>query len=445
MTPGWGRHGSSPPEEPRTGSHPAAGGDWAQDIDWVDTRSAAQQQDPRAGRKGWLRLGGGGRKKRGPAYRRILIRRTVALVTLAVVVFAAWFLIELFQPFQGAGAGTVTVSIPAGSTSSEIGDELARDGVVSSGFFFNLRATLAGERGALRAGVYTLKRSMSYGAALSALTRRGAGAALQISFTIPEGDTMAQIAKLAKKAGLTGDYLKDATPKATGFSPQAWGAHKGVHSLEGFMFPSTYFLDKHGSVKTLIADQLAAFKQNFADVNMTYAASKNLTDYDVVTIASIVEREAQLQSDDAKVAGVIYNRLRLAIPLGLDTTLLYFLHNPHGGLTESDLSLTTDYNTRKHTGLPPTPISNPGLAALNHAAHPANVPYLYFVVKPNACGALAFATDQTTFNREVDAYNAAVTADHGALPDACPAANASAKTATNAKTKTNTKSKSKKK
>jgi uncharacterized YceG family protein len=439
MTPGWGRHGSSPPEEPRTGSHPAAGGDWAQDIDWVDTRTAAHQQDPKAGRKGWLRLGGGGHKKHGPAYRRILIRRAVALTTLAVVVFAAWFLIELFQPFHGSGTGTLTVSIPAGSTSSQIGDELARDGVVASGFFFNLRAGLDGKRGALRAGVYTLKRDMSYGAALAALTGKESGAAAEFSFTIPEGDTMAQIAKLAKKAGLTGNYLKDATPKATGFSPQTWGAHKGVHSLEGFMFPSTYFLYKHGSVKALIADQLTAFKQNFADVNMSYAASKNLTDYDVITIASIVEREAQLQTDDAKVAGVIYNRLRLAIPLGLDTTLLYYLHNPHGGLTESDLSLTTDYNTRKHTGLPPTPIANPGLAALNHAAHPANVPYLYFVVKPNACGALAYATDQSTFNREVDAYNSAVSADHGALPDACPAANAKTKTKTNAKSKSKSK------
>jgi UPF0755 protein len=439
MTPAWGRRGSSPPEEPKTGSHQAAGGDWAQDIDWVDTRSGAQQQEAKTGRRGWPPWGGQ-RRKHGPAYRRILIRRTVALATLAVVVVAAWFLIELFQPFHGAGTGTVTVSIPAGSTSSEIGDELARDHVVASGFFFNLRATLAGERSALRAGVYTLKHNMSYAAALSALTRRGAGAALQISFTIPEGDTMAQIAVLARKAGLRGNYLKDATPKATDFSPQAWGAHKSVHSLEGFMFPSTYFLFAHASVKTLIADQLTAFKQNFAAVNMSYAKSRNLTDYDVITIASIIEREAQLQSDDAKVAGVIYNRLRLAIPLGLDTTLLYYLHNPHGGLTTRDLSLTTDYNTRKHTGLPPTPIANPGLAALDNAAHPANVPYLYFVVKPNACGALAYATDQTSFDREVDAYNTAVSADHGKLPDACPATNAKSK----AKSNTKSKSKSKK-
>lgn len=422
MTPGWRRGGEPPPEEPRTASHPAAGGDWAQDIDWIDSRSGESETPAPGRRKRVPRWGGGPRRERSPRYRRILIRRGVALATVIVVVAVAWFLTDLFQPFHGSGTGSLTVSIPAGSSSSEIGDELARDGVVSSGFFFNLRARLEGKRGALRAGVYTLKYDMSYSAALAALTGKSSGALAEFSFTIPEGDTMAQIAKLAGKAGLTGNYLKDATPKATGFSPQAWGAHKSVRSLEGFMFPSTYFLYKHGSVKELIADQLAAFKQNFALVNMTYAKSRNLTDYDVLTIASIIEREAQLHSDDAKVAGVIYNRLREAIPLGLDTTLLYYLHNPRGGLTESDLQLRTLYNTRLHTGLPPTPISNPGLLALDAAAHPASVDYLYFVVRPNDCGALAFSAGAAAFNRNVDAYNEAVAADHGALPDGCPSA-----------------------
>jgi len=431
MTPAWRRGGEPPPEEPSTASHAAAGGDWAQDIDWVDPRSESEKAAQ--ARKRRPRWRAPKRRERSPHYRRIMIRRLVALGTLVIVVVAAWLLIDLFQPFHGSGTGSLTVSVPAGSSASAIGDELARDGVVSSGFFFNLRASIDGKRGALRAGVYTLKHDMSYGAALAALTGKNSGAAAEFSFTIPEGDTMAQIAKLAKKAGLTGNYLKDATPKATGFSPQAWGAHKGVRSLEGFMFPSTYFLYKHGSVKELIADQLAAFKQNFALVTMSYAASKNLTDYDVLTIASIIEREAELSSDDAKVAGVIYNRLREAIPLGLDTTLLYYLHNPPGGLTESEITnLTTLYNTRKHTGLPPTPISNPGLSALDAAAHPANVDYLYFVVRPNDCGALAFSAGAAQFNRNVAVYNAAVAADHGALPDGCPAA----KTTTKPKTKT---------
>jgi cell division protein YceG involved in septum cleavage len=118
---------------------------------------------------------------------------------------------------------------------------------------------------------------------------------------------------------------------------------------------------------------------------------------------------------------VIYNRLAEGIELGLDTTLLYYLHDPKGGLTGHDLTLETPYNTRNHYGLPPTPIANPGLQALRAAARPAHDSYLYFVVKPNACGALAFSSDQAAFDDDVAAYNAAVKADHGRLPDRCPA------------------------
>jgi UPF0755 protein len=412
--------GSQPPDQ--HGSHPAGGGDWSEDLDWVDPNAGEEARRPgglrvlRARLAARRRAGGpgGGRRKR------FLIRRLVALAVLAFVVFAAWFLIELFQPFHGAGGAGVTVSIPRGASGGTVGTLLAGDGVVSSKFFFDLRSSLAGDSDKFRAGVYTLKRGMSYSAALSALTQQSGSGAV-ISLTIPEGETRAQIAVLARKAGLRGNYLTASTPAAAHFSPQAYGAHKGVKSLEGFLFPATYFLYRHGWVSSLVAKQLAAFKLDFADVNMRYAKSRNLTPYDVITIASIIERESQLTSDGSKVAAVIYNRLAEGIELGLDTTLLYYLHDPKGGLTGHDLTLETPYNTRNHYGLPPTPIANPGLQALRAAARPAHDSYLYFVVKPNACGALAFSSDQAAFDDDVAAYNAAVKADHGRLPDRCPA------------------------
>ena len=367
----------------------------------------------RGSRRRAPKAGGGPRK-------RFLLRRLVALSVLVIVVFAAWFLIELFQPFHGGGGASVTLSIPQGASGGTVGTLLAADGVVSSSFFFDLRSSLAGDSNKFRAGVYTLKRGMSYGAALSALTQQSGNGAV-ISLTIPEGETRAQIAVLARKAGLRGNYLKASTATAAHFSPQAYGAHKGIKSLEGFLFPATYYLYRHGWVSSLVAKQLAAFKLYLAEVNMRYAKSKNLTPYDVITIASIIERESQLTADGSKVAAVIYNRLAEGIELGLDTTLLYYLHDPKGGLTGHDLTLETPYNTRNHYGLPPTPIANPGLAALLAAARPAHDSYLYFVVKPNACGALAFSTNQTTFDEDVASYNAAVKADHGRLPDRCPA------------------------
>jgi UPF0755 protein len=425
MTPPVGTGGGDgvDPDEPRTGSHPAAGGDWAQDIDWEDPRTSDSPPPAKSRRPAWRAGAGAPRTPRTPRERRILIRRVVALAALAIIVVGGWFLASLYQPFHGAGEGSVTVNIPAGSSATQVGDLLARDGVVSSSFFFNLRANLDGKRSALKAGVYSLKRDMSYSAAITALTSKQPVSSGVFSLTIPEGLTRDQIAVLVKRAGLKGNYVTAASAKAAGLSPQAYGAHKKVRSLEGFLFPATYFLYRHAKVSTLIAKQLAAFKQNLAEVNFKYAKSKNLTRYDVLIIASIIEREAQLPSDGPKVAAVIYNRLREAIALGLDTTLLYYLHNPAGGsLTQSQLELPTLYNTRTHTGLPPTPISNPGLADLNAAAHPAHVPYLYFVVKPNACGALAFSSTQAAFNTDVAAYNAAVTADGGKLPDACPTA-----------------------
>jgi UPF0755 protein len=412
--------GSQPPDE--HGSHPAAGGDWAEDLDWVDPRAGEEERRPGglqavlarlAARRRAPKAGGGPRK-------RFLLRRLVALSVLVIVVFAAWFLIELFQPFHGGGGASVTLSIPQGASGGTVGTLLAADGVVSSSFFFDLRSSLAGDSNKFRAGVYTLKRGMSYGAALSALTQQSGNGAV-ISLTIPEGETRAQIAVLARKAGLRGNYLKASTATAAHFSPQAYGAHKGIKSLEGFLFPATYYLYRHGWVSSLVAKQLAAFKLYLAEVNMRYAKSKNLTPYDVITIASIIERESQLTADGSKVAAVIYNRLAEGIELGLDTTLLYYLHDPKGGLTGHDLTLETPYNTRNHYGLPPTPIANPGLAALLAAARPAHDSYLYFVVKPNACGALAFSTNQTTFDEDVASYNAAVKADHGRLPDRCPA------------------------
>jgi UPF0755 protein len=154
--------------------------------------------------------------------------------------------------------------------------------------------------------------------------------------------------------------------------------------VEGFLFPATYdFLAKTTS-KQLVADQAQAFCRDWKTVNMSYARSKNLTPYDVLTIASMVEKEAEAPSERRLIAAVIYNRLHARMPLGIDATLRYGLHiSPDQSILESQLQSPSPYNTRNHTGLPPTPIANPGLASLQAAAHPAKVDYLYFVRKPD--------------------------------------------------------------
>ena len=350
-------------------------------------------------------------------YRR---RRAFALLALVVVLFGAWFLIELFQPFTGAGSGSVTVVIAPHQSASQIGDKLVRAGVVSSSFFFDLRVRIDGAR--LAAGSFRLRRGMSYSAALAALTTAAtpAPAATTIKVVIPEGFTRRQIAARATADGLTGSYLVASRPSVARFDPRTYGASTHVRTLEGFLFPATYFNYPHASVTKLVAQQLTAFQQNFGQLNFAKARAAGLTQYDVLIIASMVEREAQVPKDRALVAAVVYNRLKDGMTLGIDATLRYELNDYTHPLTGSELARDTPYNTRIRHGLPPTPIGNPGLASMIAAADPASVPYLYYVNKPGTCGELAFAASFAQFQADVAAYNAARNAAGGRSPTKCP-------------------------
>ena len=154
--------------------------------------------------------------------------------------------------------------------------------------------------------------------------------------------------------------------------------------LEGFLFPATYDFTVRTTSARLVAAQLQAFRRNWAKVDLRYADSKNLTPYDVLIIASMVEKEASAPGERQLVAAVIYNRLHARMNLGIDSTLRYGLQiPPTESIHQSQLDNPTPYNTGKHPGLPPTPIASPGLASLQAAAHPAKVDYVYFVRKPD--------------------------------------------------------------
>jgi uncharacterized YceG family protein len=166
--------------------------------------------------------------------------------------------------------------------------------------------------------------------------------------------------------------------------PGQFNGDRKRRQLEGFLFPATYEFFSTTTSKKLVADQIKAFKRNWRKVNLKYARSKNLTPYDVLNIASMVEAEVLAPEERAKVSAVIYNRLHAHMPLGIDATIRYGLGvPPTKALTKSQLRSRNPYNTRIHLGLPPTPIGNPGLASIQAAAHPAKVEYLYFVRKPD--------------------------------------------------------------
>ena len=343
--------------------------------------------------------------------------RIAALLALVIAAAVIWFAVELFQPLHGSGHGSVTVTIPPHSSARQIGDELARAGVISSGFFFDLRAALAGDRGSLRAGTYHLELGMSYGSVLTALTATPKAAPTS-EITIAEGDTRRKIAALLHAQGFGGSYLAD-TRRSALLNPRRYGAPSSLESLEGFLFPATYQLRDPVKVGDLVADQLTTFKQRFATVNLAYARSKHLTPFDVLTIASMVQAEAQTLHDMPLIASVIYNRLHDHMLLGIDATTRYATGNYTQPLTISQLNDPSPYNTRVHPGLPVGPIDSPGMAAIEAAARPAHTDYLYFVAKACGNGASVFTASYAQFQQYVAQYQTARARRGGRSPTHC--------------------------
>jgi UPF0755 protein len=338
----------------------------------------------------------------------------VALAALGVLVLAA--LVALFQPFAGDGGDPVRVVVPKEAGVGDIADLLEQRGVVSNATLFQLRATLAGDRGDLKPGTYELREDMPYGDVLDRLT---AGPTEQIvRVTIPEGLSRREITPLAGRAGVTGDYLRASADKAL-IAGRGYGLPDGAESLEGFLFPATYELRGGARADALVRRQVTAFEQNISRVDMSYARSKNLTVYDVVTIASMIEREVQVPRERKLVAAVIYNRLKAGQPLGIDATIRYATGNWTRPLTRSELAIDSGYNTRTRAGLPPGPIGNPGLASLQAAARPARVGYLFYVVRPGTCGEHAFSSTNEEFARDQQRYNQAREAAGGNSPTKC--------------------------
>jgi UPF0755 protein len=230
-----------------------------------------------------------------------------------------------------------------------------------------------------------------------------------LHIVFPEGFTRAQ---MAERVGAVRAIARARRGVAMRMTSRAYlvasrivappiGFRRDAHEqIEGFLFPATYAFFSNEPARRFVRRQLQAFRRAWQRVDMRYARSKNLTPYDVLVIASMIEREVVVPRERRLVAAVVYNRLHARMPLGIDATLRYGLNiPPTEPITNAELDATSPYNTRKYPGLPPTPISNPGLAAMRAAAHPARVDYLYFVRKPD-CRSHFFTASAAAF----DAY-----------------------------------------
>jgi uncharacterized YceG family protein len=377
--------------------------------------------------KSGRRSGDGSGRQRGGVLG-ALMRHPFRIAAVVLLIVVLYLLNALFQPFHGDGHGHVAVRIPKGASVSEVGDILEKRGVLNgpaigpdASTLFQIRVTIAGKRSDLFAGRFNLRKDMSYGAAIDALTKEPKARADTkpgvVTVTIPEGESRPLVAQLVKEDGIKGSYMK-ATKVSKYLDPAEYGG-KDAKNLEGFLFPDTWELKTKQPVSHLVRLQLEDFKKKIKKVNMKYAKSKNLTVFDVVTIASMIEREAGVAKQRKLVASVIYNRLHEGMTLGIDSTIRFATGNYEKPLTQSELESESPYNTRTNLGLPPGPINSPGLAAIQAAAHPAKTDFLFYVTDPTSCNELTFAKTEAEFLADAQKYEQAREKAGGNQPSTC--------------------------
>ena len=290
----------------------------------------------------------------------------------------------------------VEVSIPTGSSTSHIGSILSKAGVIHSGTLFALYVRIHGD-GPLLPGNYSLPKNSSYKSAIAAL--KAGPKVITEKLVIPEGYTIRQMAVAV--GALPRLHLSAARFLAAATNGEVRSPYEpaNVNNLEGLLFPATYQVRQGDTEIDVLEQMVGAFDEHANQVGLTAAAAQlHVTPYQLVTVASIAEREAKLNADLGPVASTLYNRLRAGMPLGADSTQTYYLRlrNPALTPTAAQLNQPSPYNTLQVKGLPPTPISNPGLAALSAAATPPHTSYLYFVeVKPS--GQLGYASSTAGF------------------------------------------------
>jgi UPF0755 protein len=319
----------------------------------------------------------------------------ISLVVLLIASGLAIGAVRYYEWCQGSSGerSPVTVRIPEGASGAEIVDELHAKGVVRCGLISEWLLRRSGRSEEIRAGTYELTTNMDPDEAFLAITT-GPPSVPTVDLTIPEGYRLTQIAERVQQA------LRIPAKRFLAVGDGDWSLPpylpKG-RPLEGFLFPNTYEFAKRGtSAGDVIRRLLHEFETEAAGLPWQRAEDRlGLSAYQLVIVASMIEEEARVDSDRPLIAAVIYNRLREGMTLGIDATLQYVDPDPSDGLTASDFRIDSPYNTRKHAGLPPTPIASPGLASLDAALNPASVDYLYYVL----CGADGHHEFSTTYDQ----------------------------------------------
>lgn len=309
-----------------------------------------------------------------------LIVVAVALVVIGAAALVQWYRAAT-RPVATSGE-PVLVEIERGSGASVIARQLEAAGLIRSAAAFEVLLSLSGEAGSLRAGQYELSPEMD---AAQIARKLAAGEVAVRRVTIPEGLRIEEIAERIAEAGLTSadEFLEAATPSQVMEQSRPDGLKLDGDSLEGYLFPETYDFELGSEPSAMAARMVRELNERFVKPNKQRIAASKLSLHEIITLASLVEREARVAQERPPIAGVLMNRLNRDMPLQCDATIQYALGAHRERLLYEDLKVDSPYNTYLHKGLPPGPICAPGLESLLAALSPAETDSLYYVARPD--------------------------------------------------------------
>lgn len=317
---------------------------------------------------------------------------TVTAVRICLCLLLMWYFICLLVP-PGNGSVVRDISFPAGSGIRKLATELKTGGIVRSSWHFILVTRLRGDAHRLKAGDYRFNDSMTPDAILKKLV---SGDVDYLKFSLPEGYSIHQAAQLLEQKGY---FDRSAFLEKCRDAALLGRLGLAVPSVEGYLYPATYNLSRSGSEEQLISQMVVQFERKYAELTARGGAAGGLSRHEVVTLASLVEKEAVSAEEKPLISSVFHNRLRIGMPLQSDPTAVYGVRAFAGKVTRADIERPSAYNTYLIKGLPPGPIGNPGADALEAALRPAVTQYLYFVARLDG-------THQ--FSRTLEEHNRAI-------------------------------------
>jgi UPF0755 protein len=330
------------------------------------------------------------------------VKRFAALVLILVMVggaAAVWLYLGVNRPYKGYETAERFVDIPPGSGPSSIGRRLVEAGVIRDLTSFRFAVWVSRQGRRLQAGEYRFDRPVTAREVVDKVAR---GEVYVLPVTFREGLSVKQMAALFESKGFG---PADAFVRASKNANLVRELDPEAQDLEGYLFPDTYSLPRKATADQLVSRMVASFEKALTPDIRQQAAARGLGLRQLVTLASIVEKETGNPTERPLVAAVYANRLKMGMGLQCDPTVIYALERAgryNGNLTREDLQFNSPYNTYRYPGLPPGPIASPGRASLAAAAAPADVPYIYFVSRND--GSHAFATTLEEHNRNVQQY-----------------------------------------